>query len=198
MPSLREAIQSASSFLSVSVATETDLPLIQRLHGAIPTSWTFTQPNVSEQSKVVLYAIELLQKVQAAALNEKTQFGIKDWRQTNALVEIIVILGLYTSVSHGVGLPENRKVKSVLLSRAAQADSLSKSERRLLLQLIIPTFVSFMEQTGEIVDSLRRKHLVDVLSGMAELSFSPSYTEQERLSWKVEYEGFLARFEINL
>jgi hypothetical protein len=192
---LREAIQASSTFLSISVTTETGLPLLQRLHGTIPASWTSPQPSLSEQSKIVLYAIELLQRIHTAALNENVHLGIKDWRHINALVEIIIILGLYKSVSSGVGLPENRRVNSVLLSREGQTNGLSESERELLLQSIISNFVSFMEQASEIGDILRRKHLVDILSGMAELSFNPSYAGQERLPWKTQYEALLARFK---
>jgi hypothetical protein len=189
--SLREAIQTTSTFLSASIATETGLPLIQRLHNTIPPSWTPPQTELTRHTQVILYTLDLLRHVHTASLNENSQLGIKDWRHVNALLEIIVVLGLYKVLPSGVGIPESRRVKSVLLSREGQNEIIPDNEKTLQIDSIVSSFMSMMEENGEIGETLRRKHLVDILSGILNLSYNPSYSKSARTFWISSYERFL-------
>ena len=196
MTTLREAIQATTAFLSASIATETGLPLVQRLHNTIPLSWTPPKPSLSQQSQVILYSLHLLKATHTAVEAKDGQLGIRDLRQANALVEIILVLGLYKVLSPGVGVPQSRQNKSILLEREGQNNGFSEEERQFLLQSIVSDLKGIVEQGGEIAESLRRKYLVDVLSGLAELAYSPAYPESERPSWKKEYEDFLAEYRL--
>ena len=193
MTTFREVIQSTTTFLSGAIATEKGIPLVQRLHDTIPSSWIPPKTALSQQAEVILYSLFLLKEIHTVVGVMDGQLGIKDWRQVNALVEIILALGLYKVLSPGVGVPESRRSKSILLEREGQR-LFSEEERRFLLQSIVSNFRGIVQQGGEIGESLRGKHLVDILSGLAELAFSHSDPEYERLSWKKEYEGFLSQY----
>jgi hypothetical protein len=194
MTTLRETLQATSTFLSASIATETSLPLVQRLYSTIPSSWTPSKDHLSKQAGVVLYGLDLLKMIYEAAITENSQLGIKDWRQVNAVVEIILVLGLYKILSPGVGIPESRRVKSVMLAREGLRNSISVDERQFLLQSIVSIMKETMERGGELGETLQRKHVVDILSGMAELAYNPSYPESERLQWKSQYNTFLSKY----
>jgi len=191
---LRQVFQTSTTFLSASIATETGLPLIQRLDGAIPPSWTPPQANLSRLANVILYSLHLLRTINTAALTESSQLGIKDWRQVNALIEITVVLGLYKALTAGVGVLENRRVKGILLQQEGSNVELSQTERTLLIQKITSSLKTIVEGGGEIGETLQRKTVVDILCGLAELSFNPSNPESERLSWMIQYEDFISKY----
>jgi hypothetical protein len=194
MTACSEAIQSASTFLSASVATETGLSVVQLLHNAIPPSAKAAKPGSTRTSEVVTYSLLLLRATHAAVLAEKRQLGVKGWRQVNALIEVIVILGLYRSLTPGVGVPESRRIKSILLIKERQPEMLSEDERVLLLESIISEFTEIVEQGGEIGQNLQRRHLIAILSGLTELSFNPSIPIHQRNIWKVKYENFVSKY----
>ena len=193
MTTLREAIQLITTFLSASIATEIGLPLVQRLHNTIPQSWTPPKPSLSQQAEVILYSLFLLKETHTAVGSVDGQLGIKDWRHVNALVDIILALGLHKVLSPGVGVLESRRNKSVLLEREGQR-VFSEDERQFLLKYVVSDLKGIVEHGGEIGKSLRGKHLVDILSGLTELAFSPSNSESERVSWNKEYKDFLSKF----
>ena len=146
MTTLREAIQATTAFLSASIATETGLPLVQRLHNTIPLSWTPPKPSLSQQSQVILYSLHLLKATHTAVEAKDGQLGIRDLRQANALVEIILVLGLYKVLSPGVGVPQSRQNKSILLEREGQNNGFSEEERQFLLQSIVSDVKGIVEK----------------------------------------------------
>lgn len=193
MQTFREAIQQVSTFLSVSVNTESGTPLVQRLYQGISPSWAYSDTNLSHQTTVILYCLELLKNVHSAAWAEKWQLGIRDWRQVNALIEIIVVLGLYKALAPGVGVPEARRIKSILLAREGRQDAFPAEEKALLLQAIVSLWRSIVEQGGEICETLRRKHLVELVSGMADLAFNPAFPPERRTPAKSDFETLISR-----
>src|ERR1700743_2989047 len=93
MTTIRKALEATSAFLSASVETDTGLSLISRLHGSIPPS---SMPSsTSELVQVIMYGAHILKGIDDVVVSENAQLGIKDWRLVNALVEIILVLGLY-------------------------------------------------------------------------------------------------------
>lgn len=198
MTTLREAIQSTATFLSSSISTETGLPLIQRLYNTIPPSWTPPEDSLTQHSEIILYSLDLLKTIHAANVRENNQLGIKDWRQANALIEIILVLGLYKVLSSGVGIPENRRVKSIFLAHEGRRHDFSEEERRFLLQSIISGLKGIVVEGGEIGEMLQRKHLIDILTGIIELSFNPLFPEDERLPWNTQYETLLSAYSSSI
>ena len=191
---LRQALQTTTAFLSASIATETGVSSVQRLYNAIPSSWTPPRVNLSPLAIVILYSLDLLGTVNTASATEKTQLGIKDRRQVNALIELILVLGLYKALTAGVGVPETRRIQSVLLRQESRNIELPEKERPVLLQEITLSLKALVEEGGEVGELLQRQHAVDILSGLNELSFNPSNPESERLSWTTQYETFLSRY----
>ena len=189
-----EAIQTISTFLSASVQTKAGVSLIQRLYDAIPSSWETPSPTLSRHAQIIVYSLDLLQTIHTASLTENTQLGIKDWRQVNALNEIILILGLYRVLSPGVGVLESRRLKSAFLTREGDTDLFSEDDRMHLLQSIISRLESIVSKGGEIGETIRRKLAVDILSGMVELSYNPLISESKRDEWECRYKKFLSRY----
>src|SRR5277367_22055 len=191
---LRQVFQTTTTFLSASIATETGVSLVQRLGSAIPPSWTPAQANLSQLANVIIYSLHLLRTVNATALTESNQLGIKGWRQVNALIEIVVVLGLYKALTAGVGVSESRRVRRVFLQQAGGKVELSQTERTLLIQTITAGLKAIVEGGGEIGEALQRKNVLDILTGLTELSFNPSNPESERLPWVKQYEDFVSRY----
>lgn len=193
--SFREAIQQIFIFLSAFVrAGNGTTTLVHQLHNAIPSAREPLLQSLSQQSQVVLYSLDLLQEVNSASLNENIQLGIKDWRQVNALIEITLILGLYRVLSPGVGVPENRRIKSVLLDRERSQYAFHDQERMPLLQAITSRLEGILVEGGEIGETLKRKHTIDILSGMVELSYNPLFPDSERKEYEARYKTFLLRY----
>jgi len=195
MSRVREAIQEISTFLSASIQTEAGIPLVKRLHNAIPETYLPPELSLTPQTEVILYSLELLRAVNDAATAEKWNLGMKDWKQINALTEVIIVLGLYKSLPPGVGLDETRRIKSVMLGKEGQHDELPQTERILLLRSFASDMKSFFEAGGSLGDNFRRRFNVDLLSAMADLAFNPSYPEQERRTWQPQYEQYLKMHE---
>jgi hypothetical protein len=190
---LRQVLQTTTSFLSASIATETGLPLVQRLNNAIPPSWTPPRANLSQLADVIAYSLHLLQTVNMAVLADNTELGIKDWRQVNALVEIVLVLGLYNSLTTGVGVPENRRVRSILLEHEGRSVEFSQSERISLIENITSSLEAICAGGGQLGQMLQRKNAVDILSGLMEMSFNPSIRESQRDHWITQYEAFVSK-----
>ena len=187
------AIQTISTFLSASINTETGLPLVERLHNGIPPTWTPPEPNLKPQTEVTLYSLELLRTVHGAVREEKWELGIKDWRQVNALVEIIIVLGVYKSLPPGVGLPESRRIQSVMLAKEGQRDDLPLNERKLILETFVVQMKTIIQEGGDVGENFRRRFNVDILTAMVDLAFNPASSEAERNSWKAQYNQHLSR-----
>jgi hypothetical protein len=194
MKTFREAIQTVSAFLSTTLHTETGTPLVQRLHDAISATWTPPQAGLSQQTDVVLYCLDILKAVLAAAVAENHQLGIKDWRQIHALIEIILVLGLYKSLSPGVGVPEFRRVKSIILAAEGRQDAIPVIEKALLLRTIVSDLRMIFEDGGEVAETLKAKYLVELVSAMADLAFNPAFPSEDRVSSNPDYESFIKKY----
>jgi len=188
MTTLRDAIGNASSFLAVSADTASGMSLVRRLSDRIPQTWDASYDSNSAPFRVVSYCLDLLETIHRASRQENNQLGVKDWRQLNALIEIIIALGLYEVQPPGVGPPENVRKKSILLAQEARNARYPQYERKPLEERITATFKSIIDQGGEIGETLQRKHFVDVLSGIIDLAFNPEYPQQERIVWKSQYD----------
>jgi len=129
--------------------------------------------------------------IHRASKQENNQLGVKDWRQLNALIDIIIALGLYKVQPLGLGPPEYVKQKSILLAHEAQKAQYCQHERKPLEEKITATFKSIIDQGGEIGETLQRKHFIDVLSGIIDLAFNPEYPQQERIVWKSQYDDII-------
>lgn len=128
-----------------------------------------------------------------AVLADNTELGIKDWRQVNALVEIVLVLGLYNSLTTGVGVPENRRVRSILLEHEGRSVEFSQSERIFLIENITSSLEAISAGGGQLGQMLQRKNAVDILSGLMEMSFNPSIRESQRDHWTTQCEAFVSK-----
>jgi len=192
MTTLRDAIGNASSFLAASVDTASGTSLVRRLSDRIPQTWGSSQDSNSPPFRVVSYCLDLLETIHRASTLENDQLGVKDWRHLNALIDIVIALGLYKVLPLGVGPSETVRKQSVLLAREAQNARYSQHERKRLEEKITATLKSIIDQGGKVGDTLQRKHFIDILSGIIDLAFNPEYPQLERTVWKTQYDEIIA------
>jgi hypothetical protein len=193
----QEAVQDIAAFLSPSLATIKDEILLKQLYDAIPPSWADNNRlSLSDDAQVVLYSVDLLKRLHRTCNEDGNQLGIKDWKYVNSIVDIVLVVGLYPTLSPGVGLPANSRIKSPLLQRKETEGSIPENERTRVLELIILSLKVIMEEGGEVGESLQRRHLPDILGGFMELSFNPSRSNVHRTSWEIRYDSFLSRYVI--
>jgi hypothetical protein len=194
MTTLRQAIADAAAFLAPSVDTASGQSLVRRLSDNIPATWPSPQESGSPPFRVVSYCLVLLQAIHQTAKDADSQLGVKDWRQANALIDIIIILGLYRVLPEGVGPPESQRRKSILLEHEGQHVRYPENERRPLEENITTTLLNTVNEGGEIGESLLRKNFVDILSGILDLAFNPEYPDSDRLPWHSQYEQTLSKY----
>lgn len=194
MTTLRQAIADAAAFLAPSVETASGQSLVRRLSDNIPATWPSPHEFASPPFRVVAYSLVLLQAIHQTAKAENSQLGVKDWRQANALIDIIIILGLYRVLPAGVGPPEAQRRKSILLAQEGQHVRYPENERKPLEENIATTLLIIVNEGGEIGESLQRKNMVDVLSAILDLAFNPEYPESDRLPWRSQYEQILSKY----
>jgi hypothetical protein len=192
MTTLGDAIRNVSSFLAVSADTSSRPSLLRRLSDQIPETWPSPNESTSREFRVVCYSLDLLETLHRATKGKNGQLGVKDWRLVNALVDLIIVLGLYRVLSPGVGPPESLRKKSLLLAKDAQNIRYPVEERKPLEQRIISMLISIIDDGGEIGDSLQRKNFVDILGGILDLAYNPEYPQPDRARWKSQYEQIVA------
>jgi hypothetical protein len=186
MTTLREAILAVQTFLSASLPTETGRPISELLQDAIPTSWTPRDLVQTGPSKVILYSLDLL-----GAIHDRRgpQLGSQDWSAINALVELVVELGLNKSLSPGVGTADSRRMSRLLQTERQML--VPENDRKVLLESIVLQFMRMIDEGGELGVSLYKgRPCRAVISGLAELSFNPSFTQEDRDKWNLQYESW--------
>jgi hypothetical protein len=193
---VKHFLEITSKFLSVFIHNPASpVPPFQRLQNTIPAEWP-PPANVSQQTLVLLYSLDLLSSLAAAVHDQNYHLGIKDWRQLTALVEFIIVVGEYKSLSAGAGVSSGRTVTSVVLTPWIEGWELSLEERVQVLERFVGVFKGIVDRGGEVGDMFRKKFLVDIITGMTELAYNPVLPEETRAHWLVEYQDHLKWYSL--
>lgn len=102
----------------------------------------------------------------------------------DVLLDLISLEGIYPLLSPGVGIPIERRVKSVLqnglVSRSSPvADAISRQEDRAFLSQICRQLYRILNGNGTgLGPSVQERTLVDVIAGWGELVWAPSFQDE--------------------
>ncbi|RPA89344.1 hypothetical protein L873DRAFT_665712 [Choiromyces venosus 120613-1] len=166
--------------------------LLQQLSQTLPTPLPITADEKSTAVAVVTHALTLLtlHKSEAQARTSTNSTGQQlvspaEVRVVVCLLDLVVLEGIYPSLTRGVGIPIERRARSASLPGFATGRGKKRIEEVQdrkdvgLLKLVVGRLLELLGGDDDNVakgDLLRRagdRVLVDVIAGCAELAFNP-------------------------
>lgn len=104
-------------------------------------------------------------------------------KTVDGLLDLISLEGIYPFLSPGVGVPIERRVRSVLqgglVSKPSPANDGAAQEERSLLAEICDRLYGIAQGEGEgLTSSLQERTLVDLIAGLGDLAYAPLLQDQ--------------------
>lgn len=199
----------ALTFPKDELRKERGKSLVEILNRDSPTSTTKDEAQI--RLSVIEQALRCLQDIHeayASAVNseslilqaaEDVREDARRRRALNTLLDLISIEGVYPSLSTGVGIPLEKRVLTTLpagvITKQVPEDAQYKSQNEALLRRILSTLINIMldERVG-IQMIVQGRVLSDIISGTAELAFSPRVTsDEEKEEFKEKFERIIAQ-----
>lgn len=126
-----------------------------------------------------------------AATNQRSQKAV------DALLDLVVLEGIYPSLSFGVGIPVERRLKSALkggfTTRSLSKVSDERSEDQELLTRIVKCLCPISLSKKGLGSSIQDRMSVDLIAAAGELAFSPTFNVQERQRFAPTFEEIIDR-----
>ena len=122
-------------------------------------------------------------------------------RVVDGLLDLISLEGIYPCLSPGIGIPIERRVKSVLQGGfVTQPVTEDLGDHGLLAEIVDGLYPVVKEGSKGLGLALRERTLVDVVAGTGQLAFDPSEAAQQRqkrygIVFKVLLEQYVAHFD---
>jgi hypothetical protein len=110
------------------------------------------------------------------------------------LLDLIIIEGVYPSLSPGVGFPAERQKRSLLCDREAKSFPDLGCLDVIILETLNP--ICFSETDGLGVQ-IRDRLLVDLVAANADLSFSPVRDQMNKSTAKIELYKIINRYDMS-
>ncbi len=138
---------------------------------------------------VVNAAISLLSDIHAAVIEApdtaQTLYNIKNRRTIDSLLDLISLEGIYPALSPGVGIPIERRVRSVLQAGAAArplaiTDTREDGDLDLLKDVVSGLNPIILAGDRGVNHFVRERTFVDVICGCAELAYGPSAVDDNQ------------------
>ncbi len=145
-------------------------------------------PTSGLRSKIIGRAVSLLSDIQQALSQRgKTSgaFQIPHHQKiVDGLLDLISLEGIYPYLSPGVGVPIERRVKSVLqgglVTRPSPTDEGSRRRGRVLLDHICHELYMIMNgDRTSLTSCLQERTLVDLIAGLSELAYAPTLQDED-------------------
>ena len=117
-----------------------------------------------------------------------------------ALLDLISLEGVYPSLSSGAGIPLEKRVKSVLQKGIVTRPSITvnggpESSQLLLRICAVLGKITKHKDSGILVSIFRQRALVDFVSALVELGYSPLYgSGTQRLMYRDELVELIDRY----
>lgn len=140
---------------------------------------------------IIEKSLHLLLDIHDGLSQNGTSFGAPDklhntdhQKIVDGLLDLISLEGIYPLLSPGVGIPIERRVKSVLqgglVTRPSPAaDFVCRQEGRALLSQICRQLYGILNSNGTgLGPSVQERTLVDVIAGWGELAWAPSFKDE--------------------
>lgn len=149
---------------------------------------------VGARQRVVSKALSILSKIHHALSQESVASmsldvlqDLKCRRVIDGLLDLVSLEGIYPSLSLGVGIPIERRVRSVLqggiVTRTSSAEESQGAKDKELLVKITENLNQIAEsKVVGLRSALRERTLVDLVAGLGELAYNPSYAHEDSSS----------------
>ncbi|KAK9373537.1 uncharacterized protein V1513DRAFT_449016 [Lipomyces chichibuensis] len=144
------------------------------------------------------YLIYLLKRVDEASKDDQRNnpdlfsIALGDMKTINALLDFIVIECVYPCLTPGVGIPlANRRKDGNWRQK-----KLTTNRRVDILSHVVDTLVEIVESEDDIADLIMGgQYCTDIISGLAELGFSPMSSTNELAKYRKMFTDFLNRLQ---
>ncbi len=152
--------------------------------------------NKSIRIVVISICLSYLEKIQEVSLEQARKsknpnliiISLYDLKLFNDLLNLIIIQGIYPSLPTGIGIPVNKRVKSLIFT--AKVSKPSYDEAKSLLCMIVDTMINLINKSGDVSDLIKKgMGITDLVTALAELSSDPKLSIKER---KINVEKFSA------
>lgn len=136
---------------------------------------------------VIRRALDLLLRIDRALKEDRLVASelVQDLsrrKTVDGLLDLVSLEGIYPSLSPGVGIPIERRVRSVLRNGVVTRPSPSSDDSQLqdqsLLIEICLAFDEILSDGSGIGPTIQQRLLVDVIAGFGELVYSPSVEDK--------------------
>ena len=146
------------------------------------------------RERVITKALSILLNIHDALCHESSSSAssdvlgdLKSRRIIDGLLDLVSLEGIYPSLSPGIGVPIERRVKSVLqggvVTRSSSAkDDLDAKDKELLIKITDRlNQVAAVKAVG-LGPALHERSFVDLVAGLGELAYNPSYADEKSRS----------------
>lgn len=118
----------------------------------------------------------------------------------NALLDLVVLEGIYPSVSSGIGIPVERRLKSTLkgefTTRSLRETSGGRPEDQRLLIHIINSLCPISLSREGLASSIQERMSVDLIAAVGELAFSPAWDVEIGRQFALSFREIIDRYVI--
>lgn len=154
--------------------------------------------------KIIKKSLRLVQEIHAScetSTNGLDQLGTlasqKGQKVVDALLDLLVLEGLYPSLSPGVGVPVERRLKSALKGGLStrplhKASGGRHGDQQLLTDIVESLHSAFLSRRG-LAPSIQQRMSVDLIAAAAELAFSPTFDDKTRQRFTPIFKAFIGR-----
>ncbi|KAI4174377.1 MAG: hypothetical protein LQ343_002312 [Gyalolechia ehrenbergii] len=152
--------------------------------------------------KIIKKSLRLVQEIHAScetSTNGLDQLGTlasqKGQKVVDALLDLLVLEGLYPSLSPGVGVPVERRLKSALKGGLStrplhKASGGRHGDQQLLTDIVESLHSAFLSRRG-LAPSIQQRMSVDLIAAAAELAFSPTFDDKTRQRFTPIFKAFI-------
>lgn len=146
------------------------------------------------RQRVICKALSILLKINHALCQEtlaptssNVLQDLKCRRVIDGLLDLVSLEGIYPSLSPGVGIPIERRVRSVLqggiVTRTSSAEeSRGAKDRELLVTITESLSQIAASKVVGLRPALQERTFVDLVAGLGELAYNPSYVDEDSSS----------------
>lgn len=147
-------------------------------------------------SKPISYAIFLLRELDAASISDHNErpdvfsIALNDMKTVNALLDFLVIDGIYPNISCGVGIPIAKRRKG-----PPSRENVSQSQNLDTLKIILRQLLKIVDSEDDVSTVVMGgQYSTDILSGLAEIGYNPrNKSDSQSPSYQKFFQEFIER-----
>ncbi|KAL8680721.1 MAG: hypothetical protein Q9186_003120 [Xanthomendoza sp. 1 TL-2023] len=157
--------------------------------------------DLEPRQSVITQAVDLLQNLHHVCCtseenSDQPSATHRGQKLVDALLDLVVLEGIYPSVSPGVGLPIEQRINSVLkgdlLAKPLSRDHGGQFSNQKLLTLIIDCLYPIASCRKGLASKIETRVSVDLLAAVGELAFSPTFATESRHKYLTMFNDFIS------